>query len=358
MSGNAPKKHRFVDELELDIETQGLDHEISFSRLQEIIEGYSTLLSIVNDDKSYDINDVRTTANESADKKASHAIYLSPAREGSYAATARIYDDSEMKEPPLPLYGEGFTPVFQVIQAVSDNNVNEFEKLLPSKLSRTRALDAIRKICPRENESIQVVSHRDPKIDRDMPTAAIIDFDGLLPSDESFVDGVVVGTICSVNFEAHELKFRPSNSRRKYTVTYDPNMEDRLVLARKSLMVVNCGIRYDHNGDIAEIKDIGGIEELDLHDIELSEFNADGEHVEFRNPLHVHVSMDTESGQICIGENEDLGMVVYGEHMGDLLEEVRNDLAWRWTNIALAPDDELASDARRIKAAFLGMVVR
>lgn len=350
--------HRFVDEIELDIDTDGLGHEISFVRLQEIIEGYSQLLATVNDEKSHDPNDARTVLNESSDKKASHALYLSPARAGSFKNNLAIYDDSDEDMGTLPLDGIGFTPAFKIIRSVAENDVREFEARLPSKLARSRALDAIAKLCPKDNEVIRTESSRDPEINMELPKTRMIDFDDLRPVCDDYVDAIVIGTISSVDFESHTLKFRPSKSQRKYTVGYDPDMEDRLVASRKRPMTVNCQVRYDLNGNIADVINAEGVEELELGDITIDKFEYDGNVIEFEKPLLVEVELDEDTGQVFIGRCDPLGMIVYAEYQGDLVDEIRADLEWRWGNIALAPDDALSPNAIETKKAFLGLVIR
>ena len=356
--GQKDRHHRLIDELDIDIETEGLEDEISFTRLQEIIEGYNTLLGTVNDERSYNSDDTRVSAPESAEKKASHAIYLSPARKGCWAATARVYDDSESEEQTLPLRGEGFTPIINIVSAIGNGNISEFEELLPSRFARKRALEAAEKICSKPNETIRVVSVNNPQIAIDIPKARDVDFTAFRPTSSSFTDGVVIGYITGVDFEGHKLSLRPNKDSRKFTIEYDPDIEDRLIMARKSPMVVNCSVRYDLNGNIAEIKDAAGIEELTIFDISVESFTSlSGDIVDFKEPLVVTVSLDEDAGQVLIGENGDLGVVVYAEHQGDLREETLNDLAWRWDAIALASDDDLASDALSIKKRFLEMVV-
>lgn len=350
------RAHRLVDKMVIHVETDELGHEIAYDRLREILDGYEDLLGTLEDERTYNPDDTRTQQQESVEMKLSHRLYLSPATEGSYAVEARLYDDSDSIQLPLPLEEQGFSRVFTVINCVANGDPEQFAQVVPSKLARQHVLDGIEKICPRPTERIRVVSGIDTPKTTELIQADVIQFDILRPVDEEYYDAEVIGRIASVDFENKRLNLRPNGSKRRFSIPYDEEIEDRLMEARHQLMTVKCKVRYNVNGDIADISNADGIEELELRDILIDSFEANGVTHTFRNPISVAVKLDDDTSQIYLGIFEDLGMCVYAEHQEELRQEILDDLAWRWTSIAQADECELAPDALAVRSTFLRMV--
>ena len=348
--------HRLVDKMVIHVETDELGHEIAYDRLCEILDGYEGLVGTLEDSRSYDPDDARTKQLESTEKKLSHKLYLSPATEGSYAVEARLYDDSDALQPVLPLWEQGFERALNVIDFVSKGDATRFAKEIPSRLARQNILDSVRKISPRSNERIRVASGNtfdkivDLKQSRDIP------FDRLRPVEDKLHDAEVIGHIASVDFESKKLNLRPEGSKKRFSIPYEEELEDRLMEARHELMVVKCKVRYNINGDIAEITDADGIEKLVLHDVNVESFESDGITHFFKKPITVTVRLD-DTGQIYLGTYEKLALCVYTEHQDEMRREILDDLAWRWSAIAQADEKELAPDAVAVRKAFLSLVV-
>ncbi len=348
--------HRLVDKMVVHVETAELGHEISYDRFREIFDGYDALLGTLEDTRSYNPNNTRTQQQETADMRRSHRLCLSPATEGSYAVEARLYDDSENIDRPLPLYGEGFTRVLRVIGCAARGDVDAFIQEVPSKLARKNVLEGLKKISPQPSEKITLTSGLMLDSTTELKRADIIPFPKLQPIEEEYVDAEVIGHIVLVDFENKRLQFRPNGATRRFGIQYDPEIEDRLVETRYKLMTVKCKIRHNVNGDIADIADADGIEELELHPIEVSSFEADGVTHTFKSPITVAVELD-ETNQVYIGVFKELDLCVYVEHQDEMRREVLNDLAWRWTEIAMSKEEELAPDAIAVRNTFLDLVV-
>lgn len=353
-SGN--KKHRLVDMLEIHVDTDGLEHEIAYERLCEILDGYDILLGTLADERTYNADDVRVQQQETTEMKLSHKLYLSPAKEGSYIATALLYDDSEEQAQELPFYGTRFEHALKIINDAANGDVKQFNQMVPSKLARKRVLEGVGKVSPAEDERIRVTSGVEDRKTTELKQAKLIPFQKLQPVEEDYTDVEVIGRIVVVDFERHKLSLRPKAVTKRFTLDYDPDMEDRLIAARHKLMCVKCKVKYNINGDIENIKDADGIEALDLKDIEVSEFEAAGAIHAFKEPIVVQVGLD-ETGQVYIGNYDPLGLVVYAEYQDELLEEVKADLSWRWTDLAQESEDNLAPDAIAVRRTLLDLVV-
>lgn len=205
-------------------------------------------------------------------------------------------------------------------------------------------------------ERITVTSGLKRERTTELRQATIIPFEQLRPIEEGYFDAEVIGKVALVDFERKKLQLRPNGSTRRFPIQYDPEIEDRLMETRYKLMRVTCKVKYNVNGDIAEIVDADSIEELELRPVEIESFIADGgEHV-FRHPITVTVELD-ETGQVYLGLFELLDLCVYAEHQDELRREILDDLAWRWSAIAMASEDELAPDAIAVRNAFLDLVV-
>lgn len=349
------RHHRLIDKMTIHVDTGDDSHEIAYDRFREMLDGYETLLGTLEDDRTYNANDTRTQQQETSDMKLSHMLYLLPATEGSYACEARLYDDSEEMNRTLPLYGEGFTRVLEVIDCVAEGNAEKFVEEVPSRLARTRVLEGVRKVSPKSGEQITVITGGKQKKAVSLKQAEIIPFDSLKPVEDEYTDAEVIGKIVMVDFENKKLWLRPNGATKKFGIDYDPDIEDRLMKTRYQLMTVKCKVKNNLNGDIGDIIDADGIEELELRDIELKSFDANGQTIKFKSPIVVTVSLD-ETGQVYIATYDQLELCAYAEHQDELRQEIEDDLAWRWTNIAMAPESDLAPDAVAVRKAFRGLV--
>lgn len=356
MAESSNKNHYLVDMLEIHVDTDGLEHEIAYDRLREILDGYDILLGTLADSRTYNADDTRVQQQETTGMKLSHKLYLSPAKEGSYTATALLYDDSEEQTPELHLYDTGFERVLKVINCTANGDVEQFDQLVPSKLARKRVLEGVGKISPTESERMKVISGIENRKTTELKQAKLIPFQKLQPVEESYTDAEVIGRIVVVDFEKHRLSLRPKGATKRFTLDYDPDMEDRLMARRYELMCVKCKVKHNINGDIEDIQDADGIEELDLKDIEVSEFEAAGVIHAFKEPIIVQVGLD-ETGQVYIGNYNPLGLVVYSEYQDELLGEVKADLSWRWINLAQETENNLAPDAIAVRRTLLDLVV-
>lgn len=350
------KNHRLVDKLVIHVETDDLDHEIAYDRFREMLDGYEMLISILEDERTYNPNDTRVHHQESAETKLNHKLYLMPAMEGSFSAEARIYDDSDTEQLSLPFEDQGFNRILTVIDCVSNGDVEEFAKLVPSNLGRQKVIEGVQKVSARHNEEITLTSGLSSSRTTHLKQAEIIPFERLKPTEDEYYDTEVIGRIASVDFESKRLLLRPNGSGRRFPLQYDQEIEDRLMETRYKLMTVKCKVKYNTNGDIADIIDADGIEELTLMPVEIDSFEADGVTHTFKHPITVTTELD-ETGQIYLGIFEELELCVYVEHQDEMRQEILDDLAWRWSAIAMADRDELAPDARTVKDAFLDLVV-
>lgn len=350
------KNHRLVDKMVIHVETEELGHEITYDRFKEILDGYEMLLGILEDDRTYNPNDTRTQQQETADMKLSHKLYLSPAVEGSYSVEARIYDDSEDGQPALPFEGQGFERVLTVIDCAVSGDADKFAEAVPSKLGRLRVIEGVKRVSPKPSEKITVTSGLTAEKTTHLKQADVIPFHKLQPIEDEYVDSEVIGTIALVDFERKTLWLRPKSATKRFKMQYDPEIEDRLMDARYKLMKVNCKVKYNINGDIAEIIDADGIEELELRPVEIDSFDCDGVTHTFEHPITVTVELD-ETSQVYLGVFEELDLCVYVEHQDEMRQEILDDLAWRWSAIVMADEDELAPDAIAVRNAFRDLVV-
>lgn len=354
--GDSPRARRLVDKMSIHISTEGLGDEISFARLKEILDGCDALLDIVSDERSYDPNDGRASRRRTSEAKTSHAIYLAPASRGCYCTDALLYDESVEPQIRIPFTETGFKPALSLVEAVSNEDAAALAAQIPSRCAQDEAVREIEKILPKEKERISVAAGEDGSERTVLKKAGLIDFASLRLVTDKYTEGTIIARVVAVNFESKWMSLKPIKGTKRFKIDYDPDIEDRLISNRQKPMTVNCRYKYDINGDISDVKDASGIEELELRPISVSEFEVDGRMVRFRAPLSVEVSLDPESGQIFVAEYEPLGMVVFAEHQDEIRGEVLEDLAWRWSYIVKAPEEVLGDDAVAVRRNFLGLV--
>lgn len=53
-AGKSDFKHRLVDRMTIHVDTKNLQHEIAYSRLREILDGYDTLIGALEDNRAFE----------------------------------------------------------------------------------------------------------------------------------------------------------------------------------------------------------------------------------------------------------------------------------------------------------------
>lgn len=79
-----------------------------------------------------------------------------------------------------------------------------------------------------------------------------------------------------------------------------------------------------------------------------------GEEIVFKRPFSLRMSPPSDKAcGVLVGECSELGMIVYGEDEAEVRAEAEEHIRWLFAEVVPRDDAELASDARRAKAALL-----
>lgn len=331
--------------LDLHIETEGQESEIDFSRLMELLDGYKDIVLALNDSSIDNVNDHRTNIREREDL----VFRLAPAREGSYAQLLNVYKTDKQTEIE---FSGGLNEVTGIIGLVQNNDVDGFRNQIKSPTVALRALEGVKKVLPKEGEIIRIKINDDDYV---LPKDKIIDFDAFKYGDNEYLDAQVNGQIVSVDFENKQMKIKAEGSGKKFSVRYCKELEEQLLRNRKELMSVKCQVRYDIHGNIADIKNADGLEELVLLPIEIEGFESNHQHYSFASKLIIQPTLD-ETKQIFIAEYKPLELLVYAEFLEDLIDEILYDIMWKWDNFVASDENNLADDAIRVREELLKMV--
>ena len=72
-----------------------------------------------------------------------------------------------------------------------------------------------------------------------------------------------------------------------------------------------------------------------------------------REPLHLQPRLDDENSHFLNAENSSFGLDAFAGTVGELIEEVAENLVVGWRNYAQAPDSELSPKALESKQVLL-----
>lgn len=90
----------------------------------------------------------------------------------------------------------------------------------------------------------------------------------------------------------------------------------------------------------------------------LNGFESGGAFLKLDPPLQIEPRRVEGVSGLWAFEDPDLAIIARGSTPDGLLQSVRDDLAWIWSDYARRPDAELTGKARRVKRAMLNRVVR
>ena len=109
--------------------------------------------------------------------------------------------------------------------------------------------------------------------------------------------------------------------------------------------------------DTIALGEIYGIEGLALKDIVIKSFQTEDGEIRFKEPLHVHTSLEPEFGQTFCATVPELALVVHSNFQDELAGFVKECLAIKWKRLTKASDERLAKRALKTKKNLLSMVV-
>jgi hypothetical protein len=163
----------------------------------------------------------------------------------------------------------------------------------------------------------------------------------------------VNGELIEINFADRQITILPIGSNRQLRVTYQDAMEDLLLENRKSIIQITGRVSRDENNEIKNMFDLESIGTLDLSPLEVNEVEYEGLRLRFKEAVRLQPRLNDDNPQFVSVEDPGLGLDSFAGTVGDLLDEVAEDLVVVWKHYAKAPDADLSPKALELKHRLL-----
>ena len=232
------------------------------------------------------------------------------------------------------------------------------DKLSPS--NRVRFSHTVSKFLPGPEEIWNVSLEADPDSTGKAPTCITFTSDLADRAKHVLEDAPpppsdvmsVIGELLAVNFEHNSLTLRHGQTKRQIECTFRPEIVDQIIQNRGNGVQVTGTFTLDADGMPVALADVSSVVPVDLSPLAVPQFSVNG-HV-FRQsgiePLFLIPVLDEDSGQLFTVCDDSLGIDAFAETRAQLVEEVREQLAFMWQEYALADDETLTESAQKVKA--------
>lgn len=277
-----------------------------------------------------------------------YQILCTPPVVGSYVQPFRIGDPASDLLTPVEARDVS-RQLDQVLEAAVRGDERAVSDVLPDAWYRRAVIDGIARMAPRPSSGLTLrltagggqcfdLSEARPQL------LALL----ALPESEA-VDRALIGILDGIDFGERKLKLVLPATRRAIECFYLEEAEPMLLANPRELIQVVGQVQVDAEGEPLKVVETKAIREVDLEPLPLPPFLVDGRRVAPREPRLLTPQLDDETQQIFVLIDEGLGIDLAAETRVELEESFAALLPYLWRSYALADDNELAQDARRLK---------
>jgi len=245
------------------------------------------------------------------------------------------------------------TKLLDTLKAFDSGDAEVLERILPNARERWFLADAAAGLLPQEDSGIEVTLRagtRGPfafKADR---ARALIEVarSGAPPAPER---ETIVGKIKAIDYSNTSLVLKPATGR-SVRVPYPLSIETFLQANVRRRISILGDPEVNSVGDVVSFRAVTNVTEIESTLAMIEGFESEAGKIVALKSLSIPVSYDFED-RLFTYQNEDLGIDAYSSKYEDLRTSVLEELDVLWRNYALAPDEELASDAVSVKRNLL-----
>jgi hypothetical protein len=224
---------------------------------------------------------------------------------------------------------------------------------LPDTAIRKRVVDAFQQLAPKPGSGWKLdLSRNGTTVHMDDNWQRLVR--KMYATTETEPDRETVnGELIEINFADRQITILPIGSNRQLKVTYQDAMEDLLLENRKSKIQITGRVSRDENGEIKNMFDLESIGTLDLSPLEVDEVEYEGLRLRFKETVRLQPHLNEDNPQFVSIEEPRFGLDAFAGTVGDLLDEVAEDLVIVWKHYAKAPDSELSPRALELKRRLI-----
>lgn len=161
----------------------------------------------------------------------------------------------------------------------------------------------------------------------------------------------IAGKLKAIDFSQTILTVKPS-SGPAIRLDYPLKLEEWLQANVRRRVKLVGKPKFNQRGDISSLKQINIAVELEPTLEPIEEFTAGGDVIRATRPLSIPVMVDWQD-KLFIFQDETLGVDVFAQSYRELRECVLSELNLLWRQYAMAPDEDLDTEALNVKRALL-----
>ena len=335
------------DEIEFRILPEDGGNEVPVALLMQGLQGLQQLIHFSA--LSVENKAVRQRVRVSGEMQRNYTFHCRPPEKGSFKVSGRVGDlsRSTLINPNVARV-VGLALAFS--HATMEGNEEKLVSLVGDSRLRVRMLDCLRGMAPPPGAgyAFEFQNCVGPAVRLDEVLKQRIE--GVLrPEETRQSTRTITGQLSSISFTEHRLSLFYAPKERTLECLYDESLEPMLFENRRALMQVTGQVVDAEDGHPRQIVEVSHIEELDLSPFVVTEFMPK---VPLTAPLRLEPFLSDDE-QLLRLAHEELDIDVFAPTRGELLNELREQLAMLWTEYALEEDENLSDPARQLKARLL-----
>ena len=157
----------------------------------------------------------------------------------------------------------------------------------------------------------------------------------------------VIGKLSNFYLERKEVEISFLRTR-KLRCSYHPEQEKSIGTNLNDFFQVSGEFSLDRNACPVALLKFERLELIDPSVIELDKFVWSGRSFTFSYPLILEPKID-ESSQLITATDPSIGLLTFAENREDLIEEIKEQLAFMWDAYVMSQEEDLAPDALRLR---------
>ncbi|MEY2978118.1 MAG: hypothetical protein ACO31I_13385 [Prochlorotrichaceae cyanobacterium] len=157
----------------------------------------------------------------------------------------------------------------------------------------------------------------------------------------------VIGKLSNIDLEKKEVEISFLKTR-KLRCSYRSEQEKSIGSNLKSFFQVLGEFSLDSNAFPAALLKFERLDLIDSSPIQLQEFVWLGRSFKLNHPLSLEPETD-ESSQLLTVTNQTIGLLAFAENRTELIEEIKEQLAFMWDAYVISREEDLAPDALRLR---------
>jgi len=340
------------DEIEFRILPEDGGHEVPVALLMQGLQGLQQLIHFSA--LSVENREVRQRVRVPSEMQRRYTLHCRPPEPGSFKVAGRVGDLARGTSPNANV-AKVMALALAFSHATASGDEQQIVNLVTDSRLRVRMLACLRGMAPPPGAGyafefqncVGPAVRLDEALTQNIATA-------LRPTETRQSIRTITGQLSSISFTEHRLSLFYAPKERTLDCLYDESVEPMLFENRRALVQVTGQVVDADDGHPRQIVEVSQIEELDLSPFVVTEFAPD---VPLKEPLRLDPFLSQDQ-QLLRLEYAELDIDVFAPTRGELLNELREQLAMLWMEFAEEADENLSEPAVQLKSRLINLTHR